>query len=164
MRSKKSKGFSGRNRKFKRFFQPKTDDLQKKEIARDFPAEIGNSSGFSGQKQVISQKKRSSLKLQGIFRPKSEIQAVFPAKKKVFIPKTSQNLVSVHKNTDLDLDLRSRSPEPVNFFGAQSSLGGNKQSVGGHGHGMPPVAPGLGQSKEILIFIAIFTGTAVRWH
>ena len=46
VRSKKSKGFSGRNRKFKRFFRPKTGDLQKK---------------------------------------------------KVFIPKTSQNLVSVHK-------------------------------------------------------------------
>ena len=47
--SKKSKGFSGRNRKFKR---------------------------FSGQKQVISKTKR---------------------KKKIFIPKTSQNLVSVRK-------------------------------------------------------------------
>ena len=49
------------------------------------------------------------------------------------------------KNTNLDLDLRSRSPEPVNFFGAQSSLGGHnfrlgghKQSVGGHGPDMPP--------------------------
>ena len=43
------------------------------EIARVFPAEIGNPSNFSGQKQV------------------------FLKKKKVFIPKTSQNLVSVHK-------------------------------------------------------------------
>ena len=38
--------------KFKGIFRPKTGDLQKKkvftEIARDFPAEIGNSSGFSG--------------------------------------------------------------------------------------------------------------------
>ena len=39
-------------------------------ISRDFTAEIGISSGFSGRKQVISKKK-----------------------KKVFIPKTSQNPV-----------------------------------------------------------------------
>ena len=49
------------------------------------------------------------------------------------------------------LDLHSCSPEPINFFGEQSSLGGHeesfgghKQSFGGHGPGMsPPVAPGL---------------------
>ena len=53
--SKKKKGlrrnpkaFSGRNQKFKRFFQPKTGDLQK-------------------------QKKRSSPKFEGFFWPKSEI-------------------------------------------------------------------------------------------
>ena len=45
----------------------------------------------------------------------------------------------------LGLDLHSNSPEPVNFFGAQSSLAGHKQSFGGHGPGMPlpPVALGL---------------------
>ena len=71
VRSKKSKEFSGRNRKFKRFFRPKTGDLQKKrsslklqgifrpksQIQAVFPAEIANSSGFSGRKQVISKKK-----------------------------------------------------------------------------------------------------------
>ena len=62
------KAFSGRNRKFKRFFQPRTGDLQKKRSSpksegffRNFFFskffEIGNSSGFSGQKQVISKKK-----------------------------------------------------------------------------------------------------------
>ena len=48
-------------------------------------------------------------------------------------------------------DLHSSSPEPVNFFGAQSlfgeghnfCLGGHMQSFEGHGPGMPPVAPGL---------------------
>ena len=54
VRSKTSKGFSGRNRKFKRFFRPKSGDLQKK--------------------------KSSSQKLPGVFRPKSQIQADFPAK------------------------------------------------------------------------------------
>ena len=50
----------------------------------------------------------------------------------------------------LGLDLHSSSFEPVNFFGAQSSLeghnfplGGHKQSFGGNGPEMPPVAPGL---------------------
>ena len=68
VRSKDWKRFSGRNRKFKRFFRPKTDDLQKKRSA---------------------------------------------------------------KYTNLGFDLHSSSPEPVNFFGAQSSLGGHKQSFGG---------------------------------
>ena len=51
----------------------------------------------------------------------------------------------------LGLNLHFNSPEPVNLFGAQSSiggghnfrLGGHKQLFGGHGLGMPPVAPGL---------------------
>ena len=38
-----------------------------------------NLEGFSGPRWVISEKKRSSLKFRGIFRPKSEIQIVFPA-------------------------------------------------------------------------------------
>ena len=50
------RAFSGRNQKFKRFFQPNTSDLQKNkknvfaEIRRLFLTEIENSSGFSGQK------------------------------------------------------------------------------------------------------------------
>ena len=52
----------------------------------------------------------------------------------------------------LGLNLHFNSPESVNFFGAQSSLGGDtifvwwgtNSILGGHGPGMPPVAPGLG--------------------
>ena len=51
----------------------------------------------------------------------------------------------------LGLDLHFNSPKPVNFFEAQSSLvggtifvwGGTSSDLGGHGPGMPPVAPGL---------------------
>ena len=53
------------------------------EIVMDISAEIGNTNGYSAQKQVTSKKKkkkRSSLKLRRIFRPKSEIQTVFPPK------------------------------------------------------------------------------------
>ena len=68
----------GRNRKFKRFFRPKSGGLQrKKKIETDFSAEIGNSSVFSAQNQVVSRKKkkkRSSPKLGLIFRPNAEIQ------------------------------------------------------------------------------------------
>ena len=98
------------------------------EIARDFPAEIANSSVFSGRKQVISKKKKTS-----------------PSQKrhKIWCQST--------KHTNLDLDLRSRSPDPVNFFGAQSSLGeaqfsfGGTQALswGGTAPVCPPVAPGL---------------------
>ena len=53
----------------------------------------------------------------------------------------------------LGLDLHSNSPEPVNFFGAQSSLGGAQFSFGGAqaviwggtAPECPPVAPGLGR-------------------
>ena len=80
-------------------------------IARDFPAEIGNLSNFSGRIQVISKKKR---------------------------------FLST-KNTNLDLDLRSKNPESVNFFGAQSSLGGKQFLFGGHkqsvGGARPRYAP-----------------------
>ena len=94
VRSKKSKGFFCRNRKFKRFFRRKTGDLQKK-------------------KRSSSQKRH-----------------------KIWCQST--------KNTNLDLDLRSRSLEPVNFFGAQSSLGGAQAvSCGGTAPVCPPVAPGL---------------------
>ena len=43
-------------------------------------------------------------------------------------------------NTNLGvsgLDLHPNGPEPVNFFGAQSSLGGAQFSFGGHSPGMP---------------------------
>ena len=44
----------------------------------------------------------------------------------------------------LGLDLHSSSPEPVNFFEAQSSLGKAHAVIWeGHSYGMPPVVPGL---------------------
>ena len=91
VRSKNSKRFSGRNRKFKRYFRPKTGDLKKKKRS-------------SSQKRL-----------------------------KIWCQST--------KNPSLDLDLRSRSPEPVNFFGAQSSLGGGTIFVWG---GTAPVCPPRG--------------------
>ena len=95
-----------------------------------------DSKGFSGRKQVISKKKkkkRPSLKLQGIFRPKSQIQAVFPAspKKSSSSQKRQETRCQSTKNTNLGLDLHFSSPDLVNFFGAQSSLGGAQFSFGG---------------------------------
>ena len=119
-----------RRKKSKGFSCRLTGDLQIKkvftEITRDFPVEIANSSGFSGRKQVISKKRSSSQECH-----------------KIWCQST--------KNTNLDLDLRSRSPKPVNFFEAQSSLGGSQFSCGGAQADSwgdtapicPPVAPGL---------------------
>ena len=58
----------------------------------------------------------------------------------------------------LDLDLRSSSPEPVNFFGEQSSVGrgtifvwgGTSSHLGGHGPEMLPQGAGL-QSNQTLL-------------
>ena len=74
VKTKDSKRFSG----LFCFFPAENRVISKKkkistEIVRDFPAKIGNSSGFSGRKQVISKTK------------------------KVFIPEMSWNPVSVHK-------------------------------------------------------------------
>ena len=90
------------------------------EILSNFPAEIRNSNVFSRRKQVISKKKESSS-------PKChEIRC-----------ETTKITKKQVANTNLALDLHSSSPEPVNFFRAQSSLGvaqfsfgGNKQSFG----------------------------------
>ena len=58
-------------------------------IESDFSAEVGNSTVFFAQIQVVSKKKkkkRSSPKLRVIIRPKSEIQTFFSPKKKRFSP------------------------------------------------------------------------------
>ena len=139
VRSKNSKEFSGRNRKFKRFCRPTSGDLQKEkkkvftEITREFQAEIGNSSGFFQPKLGDLQKKKRSS-----------------SQKRHQIPCQSTN------NTTLGLDLHSRSPEPVNFFEAQSSLGGaqifvwggTSSQLGGHGPGMLPRGAGSVLTSE----------------
>ena len=54
------------------------------------------------------------------------------SKKKIGLhPKNVMKSGVSHKNTNLGLDLHSSSPEPVKFFGAQSSLGGAQFSFGG---------------------------------
>ena len=78
------------------------------ESAMDFPAKIGNSSAFFDRKQVISNKKKRSSS-----QKRHEIQC------------------QSTKDTNLGLDLHSSSPEPVKFFGAQSSAGGAQLSFGG---------------------------------
>ena len=113
VRSKDSKKFSCRNRKFKRFFRPKTSDLQKKKvfskIARDFPPEIGNSSGVSGWKQVISKKKKG-------LHPKNVIKSgVSPQKTPIWAPSL----------------LISSGHSPRLGGGHNFRLGGHKQSLGG---------------------------------
>ena len=69
---------SRKDRKFNRFFRPKSGDLQKKnvfaKIQSDFSAEIQNSNVFSARNQVISKKKkkkkRCSPKFKAIFLSK----------------------------------------------------------------------------------------------
>ena len=85
-----------------------------------------NSNGFSAENRW-SQKKRksSSLELRGIFRPKSEIQTFIPAQKCHEILCQSTKITKIPlTDTNLGLNLHFSSPEPVNFIGAQSSLGG----------------------------------------
>ena len=135
------------------------------EIARDFPAEIANSSSFSGRKHVVSKKKKvftriardfpaeianSSGRKQVVSKKKKKKSSSSQKRHKIWCPST--------KNTNLDLDLRSRSPDPVNFFGAQSSPGGAQFSFGGAqalswggtAPVCPPVAPGLNRSLFFL--------------
>ena len=148
--------------------------------------------GTRNLSQCGSNEQGVNQRFKGIFRPQSEVQAVFPAenrwspkKKKIrlhwnckgffgqirkfkrfFWLKTgdlqkkkrcsSQKRHDIRcqstKNTNLGLDLYSSSPEPVNFFGAQSSFGG-AQFWGGTAPVCPPVAPGLICYSIIIKFI-----------
>ena len=134
----------GEEQRFKGIFRPKseiqavfTGDLQKQNKLRSSP---NLQRIFRPKTGDLQKKKRFSTNLQEIFRPKSEIQAVFPAEngwslKKKKKRSSSQKCHDIRcqstKNTNLGLDLHSSSPEPVNFFGAQSSLGGAQFSFGG---------------------------------
>ena len=125
VKSKNCMRFSGRNRKFKRFFRPKTRDLKKKGLHCNFK-------GFSDQDR----------KFKRFFRPKT---GDLKKKKRSSSQKRRKIRCQYTKNTNLGLDLRSRSPEPVNFFGVQSSLGGHNFRLGGHkqpvGGARPRYAP-----------------------
>ena len=130
VRRKDSKKFSCRNRKFKRFFRSKTGDLQKKKkifskIARDFPAEIGNSSGFSGRKQMISKKKG--------LHPKNVMKSgVSPQKTPI--------LASIC--TPVAQSLLISSGHSPGWGGTILVWGGTSSHLGGHGPGMPPRGAG----------------------
>ena len=120
VRSKDSKGFSSRNRKFKRFFRLKTCDLQKKKKKESL---LQICKGFSGRKRVISKNPKNVLK-SGVSPQKPPIWA------SICTPVAPSQLIS-----------SGHSPR---LGGAQFSFGGHKQSFGGgHGPGMPPMVPGL---------------------
>ena len=74
-----SKGFFGQSQKLRGVFWPKTGDLQNKnkkvfaEILRVFSAKVRNSKGFSGRKQVIFKKKRSSPTVRELQHQKSPL-------------------------------------------------------------------------------------------
>ena len=133
VRSKDSKGFSGRNRKFKRFLQVISKNKIKvfSKFARDFPAE----NRWSPKK-----KKRFSTNLQEIFRPKSEIQAVFPAENGWSLKKRKKGLhpknvmisgVSPQKSPIWASICTPVAPSLLISSGHSPRLGGHKQSFGG---------------------------------
>ena len=100
----------GRTRKLSQSGSNEQGEDQKKGLHRNsegFSAKIRNSISFSGRKQVISKKKRSSS--QNFYK----IQCEFAKITKIRVA-----------NTNLGLELHSSSPDPVRFFGAQSSLEG----------------------------------------
>ena len=73
--SKNCNGISRKARKFKLFFCPKTGDLQKKGLHRNWETFFRPKNRWSPKKE----KKRSSPKLRLIFRLNSEIQSLFQA-------------------------------------------------------------------------------------
>ena len=180
VKTKNSEGFSGGNKELKQFFRPKTGDLQKKRSSLKF-------SGIFRPKSKIQTvfpaenrwppKKKPTLKFSGIFRPKSKIQTVFPVKNRWAPKKKRYSSQKCHEirchstkvtkiplaNTDLGLDLHSSSPEPVNFFGAQSSLGGAQFSFGRHGPGMPPRGAGPAQMGTANAKFSSANSYSVNW-
>ena len=116
VRSKKSKGFSSQNRKFKWFFWSKTSDLQKK---------------------------RSSPKLQQIFRPKSRIPEIYPknvTKSGVSSPKT---LIWTSICAPEAPSLLISFGHSLHLGGHNFRLGGTSSQLGGAAPVCLPVAQGL---------------------
>ena len=105
VKSNKSKGFSGRNRKIKRFFRPKTGDLQKEKTKKGLHPKNVTKSGVSPQKTVIWTS--------------------------ICTPEARSLLIS--------------SGHKPRLGGTIFVWGGTSSQLGGHGPGMPPVAPGLHQ-------------------
>ena len=149
-----SSGFSGRKQVISKKKKKKKKEKLFSKIVRDVPAEIGTSSGFSGRKQVISKKKKksSSPKLQGMFRPKLEIQALFHPKNVMKYGVSPQNTpIWVSICTPVAPSLLIYLGHSPRLGGAQSSLGGGTifvwgaQAViwGSTAPVCPPVAPGL---------------------
>ena len=123
-------------------------EFEKSTGAREIYSSVDQTKKVKTKKKVFSTKNYTNSGY-GL-----EILAIFleflneDQKKKVFVPKVLWNPVwirAVNTNSGvLSLDFHSTSSEPVNFFGAQSSVaGGTSSHLGGHRPGMPPVAPGL---------------------
>ena len=116
VRSKKSKGFSGQNRKFKRFYRPKTYDLQKK---KGLHSKNVTKSGVSPQKTLIWTS--------------------------ICAPEAPSLLISLGHSPRLG--------------GTIFVWGGTSSQLGGHGPGMPTVAPGLSRAYsrwKHWLFLSLF--------
>ena len=119
--------------------EKREDQKKKKVFVPKFPlilVVVSKLLRISTNSEVRTKKKRSSSQNLNEIRYK-------PTKitKKQFL---LTNFRAINTNLGvLGLDLHSSSPEPVNFYRAQSSIGGAQFSFRGHGAGMPPVAPGL---------------------
>ena len=117
-------------------------DLKKKvftNIPKDFSTEITNSNGLSGRKQVISKKKKG---LHPKYVMKSGVSPQKLQKYRWQTPIWASICIPV-------------APSLLISSGHCPRLGGHKQSFGGHGPEMPPVAPGLDSLKIHLIQIAV---------
>ena len=117
VRSKDSKGFSGRKRKFKRYFRPKTGDLQKK---------------------------KSSLILRGIFWPQSEKKRSSSQKRHEIRCQSTKNTIWAWICTPVAPSLLISSGHSHRLGGRNFRLGGAQAVIwGGTAPVCPPVAPGL---------------------
>ena len=123
VRSKNCKGFSGRNRKLKRFFRTKTGDLQKKGLHCNFK-------GFSGRYR----------KFKRFFRPKTG-----DLRKKGLHPKNvTKSGVSPQKTIIWASICAPEAPSLLISSGHSPRLGGTSSHLGGHGPGMPLRGAGSG--------------------
>ena len=139
VKTKNSEGFSGRNQKFKRFFQLRRQS-QKKRSPLKFRE-------FSGRNQKFKQffrPKTGDLKKKGS-HPKNVMKSgVSPQKYRWQTPTWASICTPV-------------APSLLISSGHSPSLGGHKQSFGGHGHGMPSrgAGPANRQSRSVCLFYCL---------
>ena len=119
---------------------------------KDFLAKIGDANGLSAQKQVITEKKRSSPKLRRILLPKSEMQTVFQAESRQLLHNFgSQITLGRGLFSFFQQESASKAPKTaiLHTLQANGAYRPHRRSQGGGGGGRAPPNQNTTNDKKL---------------